>query len=231
MTDRIAVISSDTDWAEEQTVREAHELLASFGKPITYYVTKHYVLQDERHSVPVEFGPHPNFAAREPEPEMDACMGFSPGAVSFRAHSLHFTERLRPILRKHQVRYSSSAMMYLQPGIRAFDVGYGLTEVPLFWMDTFHMEYCQLGGRSALDLPLAALEQPGLKVLDIHPVHLALNTESTDHYARSKHAYHDPAGLRRERNTGRGMRDLFVEIVRTLDRLGYEFKLVRDVAR
>ncbi|MGQ0704271.1 MAG: polysaccharide deacetylase WbmS family protein, partial [Gemmatimonadales bacterium] len=118
----------------------------------------------------------------------------------------------------------------LQPGIRAYPLGHELTEVPLFWMDAFHLEYCELGRQSALELPAPALAQPGLKVLAVHPVHLVLNTESQEHYVRAKAVYHDPAGLRRERCNGRGVRDLFLEMVRTLEALQYEFVLIRDAA-
>ncbi|MGQ0702707.1 MAG: polysaccharide deacetylase WbmS family protein, partial [Gemmatimonadales bacterium] len=153
MTDRVAVISCDTDWVEEQTMREAHELLVGLGKPITYFLTQRYGFQDEPGAVPLEFAPHPNLEGRALEPAVEASMAVTPGAVSFRAHSLQYSSRLRPILRKHGIRFSSSAMMYLQPGIRAYPLGHELTEVPLFWMDAFHLEYCELGRQSALELP------------------------------------------------------------------------------
>jgi len=120
--------------------------------------------------------------------------------------------------------------MYLQPGLRTYAVGYGLTEVPVFWMDAFHLEYCELDGRPALEVPRAALERPGLKVLDVHPVHLALNTQSREHYQGAKHVYHDAAAFRRKRRSGRGIRDLFVDMVRSLEEMDYEFVLLRDAA-
>ena len=230
MPDRVAVLSCDTDWAAEATLAEAHELLSSFGLPLTYFVTQRYATLDRPQRVPLELGPHPNFEALAPEPALEAAMAVTPGAVSFRAHSLHFTTRLRPLLRRHRLRFSSSVMMYLQPGIRTFPAGYDLVEVPLFWMDLFHLEYCELAGRPALEVPAAALAEPGLKVLAIHPVHLVLNTQSREHYAAARSAYHDPAALRaaRSRGGGRGIRDLFSEMVRELLRLDYEFVLLRD---
>ena len=230
MTDRVAVISCDTDWAEEETLWETHDLLCSLGRPITYFVTRRYGFEDAAPAVPLEIGPHPSFEVGEPELSLRASMAFSPGAVSFRAHALYYSSRLRPLLREQGIRYSSSAMMYLQPGLRTYEIGYQLTEVPLFWMDSFHLEYCELAGRSAHQLPAAELSQPGLKVLAVHPVHLALNTESREHYRRARHLYHDPAGLRREQCRGPGMRDLFLEIVAELERLEYRFVLVRDAA-
>jgi Polysaccharide deacetylase len=193
-------------------------------------VTGRYDLQDQPGAVPVEFGPHPDLSARDPEPAIDASMAFTPGAVSFRAHSLHFSERLRPILRKHGIRFSSSAQMYLQPGVRTYEVGYGLTEVPVFWMDAFHLEYSELSGRPRFEVPREALMQPGLKVLAVHPVHLVLNTESRRHYRDSRHVYHDAPALRARRWNGRGIADLFTDMVRTLEELGYEFVLLREAA-
>src|SRR5437870_13627664 len=107
-------------------------------------------------------------------------------------------------------------MMYLQLGTRPYPVAVGLTEVPLFWMDFFHMEFCSVTGRSPVDMGALGLERPGLKVFDIHPVPLALNTESVEHYARSKHGYHDPAALRRARHQGSGVRTLFTRAVERL---------------
>ena len=93
--------------------------------------------------------------------------------------------------------------------------------MPFLWSDDKHLE---LGGRFAADA--VGLDAPGLKVLNFHPVHVFLNTETPAHYGRAKAAYHDPAALARERGP-HGIGDLFAEVV---ERVGTRARTVAEVA-
>ena len=227
---RVAVVTSDTDWVEEATMKQAHEWLCSLGVPLTYFVTQAYDVLVADAAVPVEIAPHPNF--RDTDllgEEVLRCLEFAPGAVSCRAHSCLWSERLRPILRRYGLKYSSAAMQYLQPGIIPSRIGHELTEIPLFWMDMFHLELCEREGRPPFDLDALGLDRPGLKVLDVHPVHLALNTRSLAHYEKAKMHYHDPERLVECRGEGTGMQTFFHDVVKRLVESGYEFCLLREV--
>ncbi|OHB69188.1 MAG: hypothetical protein A2V70_02115 [Planctomycetes bacterium RBG_13_63_9] len=229
---RIAVITCDTDWVEEETMEQAYDALCSLGKPVTYFLTQRYGLFSGKSALPAELAVHPNYEATlDLQGELRRCLAFVPGAQSFRAHSLFWTERLRPVLWDHGITVSSSVMMYLQAGIHPYPIAHGITEIPLFWMDMFHMEMCALAGMPPFDAGRLHLEYAGLKVLDIHPVHIVLNTQSLGHYRHAKQYYHQPGELAARRAGGRGVWDFFRDMVGRLDALGYHFCLLRDARR
>ena len=120
-------------------------------------------------------------------------------------------------------------MQYLQSGIVPYEIAHDIVEIPLFWMDMFHLEYCDFSARSPFDVEDMRLERPGLKVFDIHPIHIVLNTESLGHYSDAKVHYHEPHRLAARRSDGPGIWDLFRAVIERLGQLDYEFCLLRDV--
>ena len=150
-----------------------------------------------------------------------------PKAVGARGHSLAISERLRPVYRELGIRYDSSYLMYRQGGIFAFPIARGVWEFPVFFMDAFFMDY----DRGDPDLAPQGwhLEEPGLKVLDFHPVHLALNTPSFDYYQRYKQHYHDLDALIAHQHCGWGMRSLFLALQDYVLTRGLEQTLLADL--
>ena len=125
--------------------------------------------------------------------------GAAPGAIGVRAHALHYNYRLLAAYDRLGLRYDSNVVMYNRPGIEPYRLTPAIWELPVFFMDDIHL-VMQHGRAGAFELESLDLASPGLKVFDLHPHHVFLNTEDLARYDRAKASYHDPDGLRRHTN-------------------------------
>ena len=226
---RLAVLTCDSDWVHPDTMADAAEVLRATGLPVTFFVTDTYPVLSAAHAS-WETEPHPNFEGREDlKAALQAAIAHAPGATCYRGHSCFWSERLRAILRELGLTRSSSVLQYGMPGIVPFELGPGLTEIPIFWMDIFHLEYCELQGHDPYNLDRLALDRLGLKVLDVHPIHLMLNTESRLHYNSVRSFYQQPEKIRQLRHRGRGLCDVTHAVIERLTNAGYKFCLISEV--
>jgi hypothetical protein len=176
-----------------------------------------------------ETGLHPNFLS---DPDEDAVLSrvltAFPAAVGVRSHELYFDSRLLPLFQRKGVRYFSNDLMFLHAGLEPYYDWSGLVRLPLYWEDDVHCLY--FDGR--FDCAALRLDQPGLKVLNFHPVHLFLNTREIVDYQAAKPVLADPVAARKLRREGPGIRTLFLEVVgrlrsaemRTLGAVADEFR-------
>lgn len=216
---KIAALTVDTDWVPEALMEEVVGTVIPSDIPATYFVTQSY-----KCLVNCEKAPHANYLhMADLGGALDSALKHCKGAVGHRAHSCVWSERLRALFRERGILYDSSVMMYLESGIRPFRLGARLWELPLYFMDFFHMEYCELSGLRPFDLALFPLEQEGLKIFDFHPIHLFLNTPSLANYAIAKPHYQDVDALRKFVYSGYGTRNLLVDLIRLLRKNEYEF--------
>ena len=230
---KAAVLSIDTDWAPQELVQTVVENILPKELPVTFFTTDRYHVLEE-HQPGYEIEPHtnpPTLSEKDLEEELVSKMSFcqSGPIIGHRGHSLYWTERLRPVFRRNGIKYDSSTMMYLKNKIEPFKIGHDLLEIPLFFMDMFHLECAQLAGKEPFDIDILKLQSEGLKVFDFHPVHLFLNTPHPDYYAEIKSDYHNPENLSRLINQKYGMKNFFEDIYNELDKLGYSFMTLQDV--
>lgn len=228
-----AIITLDTDWVPVPIMDYVLDRIIPPDLPATFFVTNSYpeLLNSRRHEY--ELAPHTNPVelnedeiTRELERKIALCVKKPSG---HRGHSLYWTERLRPLFRDYGIRYDSSTMMYLESDIRPFRVGYDLLQIPLFFMDFFHFEYCGFNGTDPFSLNNLQLEKKGLKVFDFHPIHLYLNTPNLDFYASVKAHYQQPEKLAALRYEGYGIQNFFLDIIDKLQQLGYQFSTLNQV--
>jgi len=57
-----------------------------------------------------------------------------------------------------------------------------------------------------------------LKVLDFHPIHVFLNTESLDRYERTRPLHHNPKELIKHRFEGYGTRNRLLEVLELVEK-------------
>jgi hypothetical protein len=159
---------------------------------------------------------------------------FCPEAIGIRSHSLFFDSDLLPIYRELGLQYDSSCFLPLTRGLAPVWRGSGILLLPIYYLDHWDLQ------NEACDFSLEALEleEPGLKILDFHPVLLYVNAASRADYLASKECYHDPERLLEMRRRGPGARTLFLELldflaaralrVRTLSEINEEWRRDRD---
>ncbi|MGE0747241.1 MAG: hypothetical protein AB7K86_18425 [Rhodospirillales bacterium] len=215
-------LTFDVEWACDAVVADVVRALDERGLPATFFCT-HAGIDVGGH----ERALHPNFRragnttlAGPPQARdgdhyravLAATHAFAPEAVGTRSHSLFFDSDLLPVYRDRGLRYDSSYFLPLAADLAPVERGNGIALLPVWYMD-----YWDLGSRATgmrvTDLPLDA---PGLKVFDFHPNLIALNANDLAQYTACKPYYRDPERLRAARQPGRGVANLFLELLDTL---------------
>lgn len=205
-------LTSDLDWAPQEVLDYFLKIVDGYGIPVTIFMTNKAQIANERHEVSI----HPNFTTLNLDEHIANLLADFPKARGVRSHSLFFTERLRPIYSKHRINYQSNVMLYKQAGNHPVPVSRDTIELPLFWMDTFYLE---MEDTPEFSLNEIDLDSPGLKVFDFHPIHVFLNTYSTNHYLTAKAHYQHPAALKEFQNTSRrGIKDFLIELLERIEK-------------
>ncbi len=209
----IFCITMDTDWVPDEILKYALDILDQYGISATLFMTNKYQVDLQSHELAI----HPNFTTLNFEDHIQKSLQDVPNAMGTRSHSLFYTERLRTIYQKYELKYDSNYMMYLQSNIRPFWLGSTTVELPMYWMDYFHLDMSKKSGTSKATLQwnLDQLQQPGLKIITFHPMHLFLNTKHLEHYETAKVHYQEPEILsKNHRNTtSEGICTMFVALL------------------
>ncbi|MFC1809605.1 hypothetical protein ACFL3D_05765 [Candidatus Omnitrophota bacterium] len=205
--DNSIIITLDMDWAPDEVVQDALDLLDEYQMKATLFMTNPTSVNIANH----EIGIHPDFSTTHIEQHIKEAKKHFPKAKGIRSHSLFFTERLRPLYALYNIEYQSNVMMYRKTNIEPFFISRTTVELPLFWMDTFYMEMEDAPRFLFEEFNLSA---DGLKVFCFHPIHIFLNTFSLEHYRNAKKDYNNPDKLITLRNKAvRGVRDIFCDLM------------------
>lgn len=217
------ILTLDMDWAPDWMLEEAAALIEERGVRCTWFATHDSPAVRAIARNPLfEIGLHPNFLpgstqGSTPEEIMDRLRALFPEARASRSHSLHQNERLLQMLcERYGVRVDCSLYLPGCPGqglhrLRYSEGGPELLRVPHVFQDNMH-----LAGRFPFSRERLFADAPGIKVVNFHPIHIALNTTSlADYYALC--ASHPVCAIARDqvpalRNADqRGIRDLFLD--------------------
>ncbi len=203
-------LTFDLDWAPDFVLEDLRQLLLPHHLPSTVFCTHESPAVRALISAPeYETAIHPNFLVdRPPELVLSESLARFP-AKGVRNHVLYFHSRLLPLFHRQGIEYFSNDLLFLQPGLRPFFDWSGLLRLPIYWQDDVHCIYY----RDQFRPELLHLGQPGLKVLNFHPIHVFLNTRNFNDYGAAKPDQNDPDRLRRHRNSGPGIRTLLCELL------------------
>lgn len=215
------VLTFDLDWAEDELVEDALDLVDELGLKVTVFAT--HALSDRIRtrirSAGHELGLHPHAPDGDDaslSAHLEELMDTYPDAVSVRSHRLRTSTPVFRAYREQGLRISSNLYLKRRAVAAPFAVQWNLLEVPIFEMDYFLLpEVEEALASPGEDLRLA---RPGVKVLCFHPVHLYLNTPHLPFYERVRASELDPAEMRRTRYDGYGIRTLFRELAARLAR-------------
>ena len=231
------VVTIDVDWAPDVAIDHVAQLLVERRVRATWFVTHRSDAIDRlrEHDDLFELGIHPNFLPGSTHGATHAdvlehCLALVPDALSMRTHSLYqSTPLLALVLETTPIQVDSSVLL---TGARAIEPttftwnGRSLVRVPIFWEDDLAME-----ADAEWSLDVSALEAPGLRVYDFHPVHVYLNSSEMAPYRalRSSQRLQECSERTLEPyvNRGRGTGSLFVELLDAVT-AGGETALIGD---
>ena len=211
-------LTIDVDWAPDFVLEDCRNFLQQFGVPTTWFITHESDYFSDFSSASVEMGIHPNFTTllSNPSQESDSAKIIKnarllvPEATSFRNHSL---VQSSPLLNQFRdCGYTHDCNLFL-PAVPVESLApwrhwNGLIRVPHCWEDDIWL----LSGCRDL-CEVLRFRHGGMVVIDIHPIHVYLNTSRIEDYENAKPFMRDQERLSamRKRSPKRGVRDVLIE--------------------
>ena len=184
-SDNFIAFSIDVDWASEYCIRSELDYFLACGVPLTVFCTHpSAVLDSLRGDLRVELGIHPNFSAGSSQGStldevLDYCFEVVPKARCMRGHRWYSSNDVCDRLVQRGILFDSNECSMLDP-VMPYIHRSGMLRIPVFFEDGGFLwngaepDFAH-NGRKYFDAP-------GLKVLDLHPIHFALNCPNNDFY-------------------------------------------------
>jgi hypothetical protein len=197
-------INLDIDWAPDGVVEYALDLLAEYGIRATLFCTHKMGAGTRGHELCI----HPNFLKGLGEEEtLDEIRALFPYAAGVRAHASYFNYYLCGLYKKKGLLFDSSYYFPSGP-VKPWRTFFGLMEIPYFFGDDLFVN----SGCAEPDLSDAP---DSVKVFLFHPVHLFINTNTTERYLEAKPYYMDTSKLDGFRREGWGATAFFRKLLET----------------
>ena len=235
----IFAFTMDIDWAAEHVIEKAVNFFLEQKIPLTIYCThpSEIIARSSTHPL-IHLGIHPNFISGSSQGNsmddiIDYVFSVVPGAVTMRAHRWFSSNDIYDRLVRRGILFDSNecALMDVVPPYRHRS---GLIRFPVFWED---------GGYLWHNLPLdftavgeKIFSKPGLKVINCHPFHFAVNTpyfswtrEIKDRLSREEYATLNGRSLSRISWNGYGIRNFVMELTDFVHRRGSRCTLLSDL--
>jgi hypothetical protein len=212
-------LTFDVDWAHDKVVIDSAQLIESYGVKATWFYTHASELIDQLIKRGHDVGIHPNFNKTllgESHDRVDEivneCMSWCPNACTSRSHSLVYGAPIAKSLVSNQISSSSNMNIPASSGIeiKPWISSSGLIELPYSWAD----EHIWASKRQ---LPISAWAQcNGLLVADFHPIHVFLNSQTSEVYEKTRTWHQNPDELLPYRSSDQGTRTELEELCRII---------------
>ncbi|MEE2789011.1 MAG: hypothetical protein VX589_16870 [Myxococcota bacterium] len=228
----IFCMTADVDWASEEAIARCHALFSERDITTTYFNTHPSpFLNGLRADGRIHMGIHPNFLAGSSQGEgfdtvLDYLAEAVPDVECFRSHRYFDVTDINVKLADRGCRYDSNLFTFLHklPPHTHFT---GMTRFPCCWEDGTWLR--NVGSVDLADVT-SFLFSPGLTILSVHPMHMALNSPTLG-YARevkdrvSREAWNamDVHTLDTLAHGGRGIRDLTADMLDAILARGHTF--------
>jgi hypothetical protein len=168
--------TSDLDWAPEVAIEGILKLFLERGIRPTMFVT-HPSQVINKYKDEIDIGIHPNFIQPSSQGNniddiIDYCVGLAPETRVFRAHRWYSSNDIYDRLLRKGFTYESNlctSMDLVDPYIQRS----GMISFPVFFEDG---AYIMHSDKIDFNMVKQKFMQNGLKVVNIHPMHFALNT-------------------------------------------------------
>ncbi|WP_189055974.1 polysaccharide deacetylase WbmS family protein [Longimycelium tulufanense] len=238
VTERRFSLTADQDWAPEWATRALLDWAHAANLPLHVFQTNPSPALDEAaRAGAITRGWHPNFApgsshGSDPRAVVAHLAGFLPGVRTVRSHGFSESYQAWLALADAGIRFDSqfpSAFSgHLLPMVHAS----GIVRLPVWFEDDVWMRL--FPGAGEISPIRRTLACPGLKILNVHPVHIALNSPRMTFYDTRREAIYNGDGPLAA-HPGFGVRDAVEAVVAAARNDGadwYSFEdLCDEVAR
>ncbi|EOC99968.1 hypothetical protein [Caldisalinibacter kiritimatiensis] len=175
----VYVLTLDVDWASEDALKYCYNTLNEFDIPMTFFIThKSKFISQLLKENKIEAGIHPNFAKGSShgsthDEVIEYCLKLLPKAEVFRCHRYYDVNDITDKFFKLGFKYDSNLCTLLE-NVPPFVHRSGLIRFPVFFEDGAYLYHnMNLNFKEVKEKHFA---QPGIKVINLHPMHIALNT-------------------------------------------------------
>ncbi len=215
-TQRVFSITADQDWAPEWAMDFFLEWTRQLAlKPHIFATNSSYRLQCAVGRGDASLGWHPNFAlgsthGDSPSAVVEHLRSIAPGATTFRTHRFNESSDALEALAQAGHTVCSQFPTLFSPGIVPLIHASGLVVLPVWFEDDIWMRDSMIADARIG----ASIDTPGLKILNLHPVHVALNSPDFDWYSQRRDSIYGADSPALELTyRGRGARTVAEEIV------------------
>ena len=174
----IFCVTTDLDWASETAIGETFRFFREMDIPLTVFATHDSaVVKAAAGANEIMLGWHPNFMPGSSQgnsyAEIIAFLdNLYPHARGFRSHRYYDVNDILELLYDYGIFWDSNVCTFMQ-NIPPFLHRSGMIRFPIFWEDGAHLlNQCDFNAKSYLERFLS----PGLRVINIHPMHLMINS-------------------------------------------------------
>ena len=174
----LVCLTMDVDWASEYAIEQALKVFEDRKLPVTVFVThKSAVIDRALAERRIKCGIHPNFMPDSSQGStyqevVDFCFGLLPNARVFRAHRYYDGNDPMEVLTRHGIECESNICTLLDI-LPPFLHRSQTVSFPIFWEDGAYLYNYKKFDYEGF---WKRFDRPGLKVINMHPMHLMLNT-------------------------------------------------------
>lgn len=174
----IVCFTSDLDWASETACSRTLSFFSSRNIPVTYFLThQSHVMTDALQRGVIRAGIHPNFMPGSSQGGnyqeiVDFCMNLMPNPRCYRGHRYYEVNDTAELLYQRGIEFESN-ICTLMDIVPPFLHRSKMINFPIFWEDGAYLYH---EGNFDFSEFYNRLRLPGLKIINIHPMHLVLNT-------------------------------------------------------
>lgn len=209
--------TTDIEWAPDWAIEATFALADRHRVTLTPFITHRSDFLQKRLGPDLAgAGIHPNFLPGSTHganvDEVVARMAaLVPNARAFRSHCFYDETRMQRKLAERHFTHDSNACAFLQPSLVPMRTVTTILRFPVFWEDDLHSGF---GLPWTLDALRPALDSPGLKIVNVHPLRVALNVADESWYASVRERYEPLTSGAGEPHSGPGTRTLLEELFR-----------------
>ncbi|MDX2085773.1 MAG: hypothetical protein SFZ03_10355 [Candidatus Melainabacteria bacterium] len=188
-------LTVDVDWASDAVLSYSIDLIEQAGIPATWFITHETPLLSRlRENPKFELGIHPNFNkllfqqdisnGATPTEIVQNLMAIVPEAKVVRSHSMTQSSPLLDVFRTCGLTHESNHFIPIESGVelKPWRHWNGLIKIPYAWEDDVA---CMHGTMTQTDFERLT-NFKGFCVLDVHPIHVVLNTHDLSLYETTR---------------------------------------------
>ena len=188
------IVSTDIDWASDWMLEYFFDLVLAKVPKVLAFSTHNTKILEKYHSQGfVDIGAHPNFRKGSSHGSnikevAEFVSNLFITKKIYRAHGLLDSKEIRSEMKRNGFTYESNVLNYNEPDLLPKKLEENILRIPIFWSDGWALRdpTYQVSGlcEKSIEETKFFLKQPGLKVLNIHPILLVNNCYSLQHYEK-----------------------------------------------